>query len=174
MKRLLIILIEVMVTLVAINVSFSPEAAYPTETDGTLHESARDKFQKGMCYAAWGKYVYSSPYSDKSIESLARTGTTWISIITTWYQRDAQSPYIYPTEKTPADYSIKHAIRKAHELGLKVMLKPHIDLISQEDGQWRGNIFFYNENDWKIWFRDYKKFITRYARLAQDAGVDIL
>jgi hypothetical protein len=134
---------------------------------------ASREFQKGMCYAAWDKYKYASPYSDKALENLAKTGANWVSIVTTWYQKDAQTTSIYPTNDTPADKSIRHAIKKAKELGLKVMLKPHVDLIDTQDGAWRGEIFFYTEDGWREWFAEYRMFVTHYALLAEEEGVDI-
>ena len=46
-----------------------------------------------------------------------------------WYQADAFSKKIYTDpEKTTNDESLGHAINTMHALGMKVMLKPHVDL----------------------------------------------
>ncbi len=146
----------------------------PPQVGAYVPNDSGKKFQKGMCYVAWDKERYLSPYSDKALESLAATGADWISIVTTWYQRNLESARIEPTENTPSDESLVHAIKKAHELKLKVMLKPHVDLIETFDGAWRGDIFFYRKEDWDAWFSDYRKFISHYAALAEKTGVDIL
>ena len=72
------------------------------------------------------------------------------------------------------DRSVVHAINKAHEIGLKVMLKPHVDLINQSDTLWRADIGCNTESDWKKWFQAYRKFILRYAKMAERTGVEIL
>jgi len=131
------------------------------------------EFQKGMCYVAWEKDQYSTVASDKSLELLANTGATHVSIITTYYQNAYNSKFIFANEKTPTDKSIIHAIDKAHKLGLKVMLKPHLDLIDRADGLWRGDIGFQNPDDWQEWFSSYLKFILHYAKLAEKAHAEI-
>ncbi len=130
-------------------------------------------FQKGICYVTWQKHRYLSPHSDRALESLAKTGAGWVEIITTYYQDKFNSRKIFPAEKTPSDKSIIHVINKSHQLGLKAMLKPHIDLIDKSDGLWRGDIGFQNQKDWQEWFSQYLKFILHYARLAENTGVEL-
>ena len=130
-------------------------------------------FQKGMCYVTWEKERYSSPYSDQALEKLAQTGAEWVQIVTTHYQNKYNSKEIFPTEKTPSDASLMHAIKQAQALGMKVMLKPHIDLIDESDGLYRGDIGFQNEADWQEWFGEYLKFILHYAKIAEKTGVEL-
>ncbi len=141
--------------------------------DALSKSSFIPEFQKGMCYAAWQKNKYTSSFSDLSLKSLARTGTEWVSIITTWYQEDVSSTEIKRTEKTPSDSSLEHAVRQAHKLGMRVMLKPHVDLFNTKDGYWRVDIFCESDEDRVKWLRSYKKFILHYATLAQENGVEM-
>ncbi|MEA3489841.1 MAG: hypothetical protein U9R44_05850 [Candidatus Omnitrophota bacterium] len=129
---------------------------------------------KGMCYVAWDKDRFASSYSDKSLEKLANLGVEYISIIVTLYQEEHDSTEIKRTERTPSDRSIAHAIKTAHKLGLKVMLKPHLDLIDKYDGTYcRSDIGFADDKAWKKWFKEYKKFILHYARMAKRFDVEI-
>jgi len=130
-------------------------------------------FQKGICYASWEKDSYSSGYSDASLRALAETGAQWVEIVVTQYQKAYNSKRIFPTEKTASDASLAHAIAFSHSLGLKVMLKPHIDLIDTSAGLCRSDIGFQNPDDWQEWFSQYLKFILRYARLAQKSNVEL-
>lgn len=130
--------------------------------------------QKGVCYVSWDKEAFESEYSDSSLEKLAYLGVDYISLIVTQYQESTNSTEIKPTEQTSTDASIKHVIRKAHELGIRVMLKPHIDLIGKYDGTYcRSDIGFSNEADWQTWFKSYRKFILRYAKIAEKMNVEI-
>lgn len=138
-----------------------------------LAQGAEPFFQKGICYVSWEKERYCSIYSDKSLGMLAQTGAEWVAIVTTYYQDKFNSKEIFPMGKTPSDESLVHAIKQAHQLGLKVMLKPHLDLIRESDGLWRGDIGFQSESDWQEWFRQYLKFILHYARLAQETKVEL-
>jgi len=131
-------------------------------------------FQKGMCYVTWDKDQFSSPYSEKSLELLRDMGVEYVQVNTTQYQDTFNSTEIKATNRTPSDASVKHTIKTAHKLGLKTMLKPHIDLVNDENGSyWRADIGFYNNEDWATWFKEYKEFIVHYAKIAERNKVEI-
>jgi len=131
-----------------------------------LAQPAQQK-QNGMSYAAWWPGEYSKPYADHSLANLANTGATWISLIVTQYQDSVYTTDIYAAPGTPTDADLVHAIAQAHRYGLKVMLKPHVDL-ANDPSHWRGQIGeYYSESDWAHWFSSYQKFINHYAELAQ-------
>lgn len=136
----------------------------------------RAAFQKGMSFAAWWSGQYTDPGADLSLEALADTGATWISLIVTAYQDTPTSTTIDRTSvSTPTDAELIHVITLAHSLGLKVMLKPHLDLRNeQENDWWRGDIGpgFTSEPQWAAWFASYRDFIEHYARLAETYGAD--
>ncbi len=129
--------------------------------------------QKGMSYATWSAGAYSLPDSDVSLENLAETGADWIALIVTCYQADLASLRIAANETTPTDAGLIHVIRQAHDLGLRVMLKPHLDL-SRDIWHWRGEIGreYTTEAQWAEWFTSYRTFIEHYAALAEDHGAD--
>lgn len=131
-------------------------------------------FQKGMCYTTWNKTAYGTAESDKSLEKLRGLGVEWVAILTTWYQDNCFSTEIFPIGKTPSDESVKRAIEKAHSLGMKVMLKPHLDLLNTAEGGWRGEIACAREGDWQIWFESYKNFMLHYAKIAEEMDVEML
>lgn len=126
------------------------------------------QFRKGMTYAAWWHDTYATEGSDRSLEALAETGTNWVALIVTWYQNTYLDTSMIPDpSKTPTDDSVTHAIEIIHRLGMKVMLKPHIDLF---DEHWRGEI---EPKDVKAWFESYRTFIVHYAELAQAHHVEM-
>lgn len=129
--------------------------------------------QKGMSYSAWWRGLYSHPDSDLSLKNIAATGVNWISLVVTCYQETISSTEIFPTVQTATDEDLIHAIDKAHDLGLRVMLKPHLDLRS-DPSRWRGQIgtAFLSEAQWAAWFSSYRKFIEHYALLAQATGAE--
>lgn len=142
-----------------------------TETGNRLSR----KLQKGISYAAWSWGLYSLPQSDISLAHLADTGANWIALIVTCYQDNIGSTAIYATEQTPTDMDLIHALNRAHSLGLKVMLKPHLDLW-RDPSHWRGEIGldFGGEKIWKEWFSSYRGFIEHYAALAEQNKADQL
>ncbi|MFH1784756.1 MAG: hypothetical protein ABH868_07725 [bacterium] len=100
--------------------------------------------------------------SDESLENMSFTGANYVALIVTQYMsgQTTSSVYSKPT-RTPTDVAIAHAIDKAHELGMNVMMKMHIDV---EDGTWRGDI---TPSDTNAWFNSYNTAIVHYAQIAQ-------
>jgi hypothetical protein len=129
--------------------------------------------QRGISYACWGRGLYSLPDSDLSLAHLSETGANWISLIVTCYQDNLESTRIFAAESTPTDEDLIHALGQAHALGLKVMLKPHLDL-ANDPSHWRGQIgqAYATEAEWSAWFASYRDFIEHYADLAATHGAD--
>jgi len=138
------------------------------------YQQETTKFQKGMGYVTWSKDGYLTDYSDKSLAALRKIGVNWVSVVVTWYQADAWSTDIHRSENTPSDESLIHVIRKAHELGMKVMLKMHLDIIDKSDGSWRGEIGFRKEDAWAEWFRGYNRYIMHYVSMAEKEKVEMV
>ncbi|MEM7127381.1 MAG: hypothetical protein AAF702_13695 [Chloroflexota bacterium] len=143
-----------------------------------VYQSAMDvagqqpSYQQGIGYATYFNGLYSSTESDQTIENIADTGAEWVNILVTQYQFDLNSTNIYPTSKTPTDADLIHVIAKAKSVGLKVMLKPHVDIQSNE-AEWRGRIGQnFNSSQWSSWFSTYRNFIGHYAELAEEHGVE--
>src|SRR3989344_503227 len=141
----------------------------------SVNASIDNNFAKGMNYVSWWYNQYESLDSNLSIEELQNsTNSTWISILVTQYLDSLSTTIIHPiTTKTPTDKGLINAINKAHSLGLKVSLKPHID-VGYDSSTWRGYISYTNESDWKNWFSNYSQFIRHYAQIAQDNNVEML
>lgn len=128
--------------------------------------------QKGLSYFSWEAGQLSRPDADLALINLKSTGTNWISLIVTGMQDTITSTTIYTTTAIPTDADLIHAITRAHSLGLKVMLKPHLGL-TYDPTHWVGEIGQgFTEAQWAAWFSSYQAFITHYAQLAQDYGAD--
>lgn len=132
------------------------------------------EFQKGMCYVTWTKDRYASMGSDESLKALAKTGTKWVALVVNWYQDTCYTTSIFSTAKSPSDESVIHAIKTIHGLGMKVMLKPHLDVLDTSGGNWRGEIACIADPDWDKWFESYGEFISHYALIAQEHNVELL
>lgn len=61
-------------------------------------------------------------------------------------------------------------IEYAQNLGLKVMLKPHVWVVQQG---WAGDFDLDSEEKWKRWEKGYSEYIMTYAQLADSMNVEI-
>jgi len=124
---------------------------------------------KGMTINAWSSEAYNSSDFDISITNLANLRANWVTFTVFWFMEHYNDTEMYSRTDlyTASNSSLIHAIEKAHELNMKVALKPMIDIL---DGRWRGQIAPYN---WTLWFENYQKFINFYADLAQNCSVEL-
>ena len=129
--------------------------------------------QDGMSFTGWSHRAFEGKPAAKSLANLADIGAGWVAIVPTWYQARITSTDIHPLHKTPTYRGLVHAIRTAHELGLRVMLKPHLDLSMDPPydrpligTEWR------HPAEWDRWFASYGRFIFHFADIAQAEGVE--
>jgi hypothetical protein len=127
---------------------------------------------KGMNINAWSSDAYSSSDFGKSMKNLRNLGANWVSISVFEFMQTKNSNNISPISNTtwPATASfpsLRHAIKEAKSLGMKVSLRPIIDVL---DGTWRGKI---QPENWTKWFINYQAIIHKYAVLSQEENVNL-
>ena len=101
---------------------------------------------KGVAFAEWDldNYEFQSLAAmtvlDKQIKPL---GTSWVSLDFHCVQSDVNSTYIYCRTEggldPKLDDDLAYAIRAIHQRGMRVMLKPHLDL-EHDPSHWHGEI----------------------------------
>ena len=95
-------------------------------------------YQRGVSFACWEYYCLTGESAEGVLNEIASTGANGVSLTATWYQNTPNSSRIHKdSRKTIADDFLQETIDLAHQIGLKVMLKPHVDVL---DGTWRGHI----------------------------------
>lgn len=127
----------------------------------------RDKM-KGMSFVA-----PPNPFPKDPMESLQDLGADYIAVI----------PYAYFKKNEPTIQSFSSGgwwgergegvcktIEHAHERGIKVMLKPQL----WTRGQWIGDLNFKTDKEWKLFEKNYTKFMLRWATIADSMEVDML
>lgn len=130
------------------------------------------QFQQGIAFNGWWHDAYLQPEADLSLDRLTTTGADWVSLLVVQFQDNIDSTTIFANDFTASDASLAHAVADAQTRGLKVTLKPHLDLWADPD-QWRGEIGRnFTDSQWQTWFSNYQTFIYYYAELAESAGVE--
>jgi len=162
-KVLLVLLLQVSLYLTAAGIFPWKEAHSSYPLAGTFPP------MKGMTLIAWGAENYSSPDFDQSISNLAGIKANWVTFTVFWFMEHYTDTEMHrrPDLYTSSDSSLIHAIQKAHSLGIKVVLKPMVDVV---DGTWRGSI---NPSNWTLWFQDYRNFVNYYASIAEANNVEL-
>lgn len=117
---------------------------------------------KGATMPSWSENeLYNS---GPALQQLAKAGANSVTFVAVWYAPNSASADMYRTGNTASDASLISAIQQAQSLGLKVILKPHLD---SQDGAWRAYI---NPSNPDLWFTNYAAMINHYADLGQQQG----
>ncbi|MGW6564846.1 glycoside hydrolase family 113 [Streptomyces sp. NPDC054975] len=128
--------------------------------------------QYGFALPAYSRDGYGdAPMIGGCLRHIADVGAGWVQITPTWFQAGSDADEIIRAPagaawQTPDDAGMREVIALAHERGLKVLLKPHVDL---PGGESRNHI---RPRDHATWFASYTAFITHYADMAARTGVE--
>ena len=134
-------------------------------------------FCKGFTYGFDGhRGDYQTEAAALSMDRLAALGGDWAALAFVILQDSYHATQIRPDYRfTVTDKDVTTAVRRLHERGLKVCMKP---MINCADGMWRAHITFpdrdYGRIDyWKEWFDSYTAFLCHYAEIAEDTGCEM-
>jgi hypothetical protein len=122
---------------------------------------------------------YGTPGSLWALQEVAGLGANWTSVTpyATMISRDDVQiiPYFeYAPEEL--EQRIRTTVRQAHELGLKVLLIPHI---YPWDWSWRGQLNpgggpQGTEEGWDSWFASYRQYLLHWADVAREEDVEMI
>lgn len=105
---------------------------------------------------------------ENSLDTMRATNANAGALVATWYTPMTTSNTIAPeSSRTPTDAEVQQAIQEIHKRNMIVLLKPHLDVLTDE---WRGTIAPSNLSQW---FTSYTQFITHYATMAQTHQVEM-
>ncbi|MFG1735226.1 glycoside hydrolase family 113 [Paenibacillus sp. 843] len=134
-----------------------------------------------VCGMTWGwtgvRGSWTGPEAAFSMERMAEMNVNWVAIALSAVQSTPQSTEIpFREEPTVTDDEVRWAIRKAKSMGLKVCLKP---VVNVGNGTWRAHITFFDEEvpgepSWAEWFHSYGEFIHHYAEIAEEEHCEML
>jgi len=122
--------------------------------------------QKAFSLTPWEDNSLKKIETNNSLIELKETGTEWVVLCFWYFQENRTSTVIEPDYNL---YSVNISdvisyIDIIHEQDMKVVLKPMLDL---RTGEWRAYIEPSDE-----WFKAYTEFITFWAEIAQNKGVE--
>lgn len=130
-------------------------------------------FARGMNLEPIGGYGGSldpDRLADTYRELLA-LGVDHVALIPSFFQeRLGTTELVWHGGRRRVEEVTRTAIRRAHEAGLRVLLKPHLWLADRSGGAWRGDILPSDEQ-WPAWRRAYRDAILSFARMAAEEQV---
>ncbi|MEO8285479.1 MAG: hypothetical protein ABI670_03470 [Chloroflexota bacterium] len=123
---------------------------------------------KGVNMIGYAPDPYKITNQHDAIASWKATGANAIAFAPRWFMDVPSSTAIVPDPSfgSPSDESLIAVIAEAHKQGLRVMLRPYLDV---KDGSWRGLI---TPSNAAAWFANYTAFIDHYLDLAKANNVE--
>ncbi|MBX3230419.1 MAG: hypothetical protein KIT84_03205 [Labilithrix sp.] len=116
---------------------------------------------------------YGSPAYGRTLDECRKMGARWIALTPFGRVSNLEGSGVDPTFEKPFRENredVRRAIRMARERGLRVMLVPHLWV---ESGDWRAKIDPPTEAGWEEWTRSYEAYVTAWAEVAEESGVDL-
>ncbi len=135
---------------------------------------------RGVCFAhSWergGELGYGSEASFEALSHLKKQGVDYVSITPFGFMDSLNSPEVLGVHNSSFRFSetdrrVSDVTAQAKQLGMRVMLKPHIWI---NRGKWRGEIVPKNgqETVWDSWWDSYREWIMHYAGLAEKLNTE--
>lgn len=120
-----------------------------------------------------------TPVTEGDLRPLVDLHVSWIAQNPFGWQERHDSPRVVVATEGhvlwgESDAGLEATALLARRSGIKTLLKPHLWLTDNEDGEWLGSIAMKDEQDWQRWFADYRAFMLHYARLAERTGMEAL
>ncbi|MEA2371032.1 MAG: hypothetical protein QOH12_1426 [Solirubrobacteraceae bacterium] len=138
----------------------------PARRVGPNRPALRSNWQAGVNLTGDAAADYLAPGSDNALQAARTDRSTSVEIVPTWYMdTPTASAVAADTARTATDSAVTHAVATAQALGLRVLLKPQIDVL---DGTYRGLIA---PVDRPAWFASYRAMLLHYATLARQLHI---
>ncbi len=138
--------------------AYSPIACLPVRAIGGLaaavllmgtnaassHGDTPRPTMDGVCYATWQQSdIMATRWSDERLAEVRDLGANWVALRVTWVQDAYNTTRIQPGFQTQSDEAYAHAVKRCHDLGMKVMVALIVDFKDPSRGgawRWRGQI----------------------------------
>jgi hypothetical protein len=114
------------------------------------------------------KVAWNSPAAKTSLLRMMALGANSVALIPFLKQSGPNSIDIQAASNV-TDAQLIAAVRTAHQLGLRVVVKPQI-LVK---GSWAGEISLKDHDRMHRWFENYSAHILKYAMLSEKLGVEV-
>ncbi len=124
---------------------------------------------QGVNYLQTTTVSLNSFASMQSLHKIKDNGADTVALIAFMQQDKPASSRIQPSNAVTDD-QLTQAIADAHDIGLRVILKPQILV----PGSWAGEVNPGTDAGWRQWFEHYQKLLLRYAQIAQRYKVEKL
>ena len=137
-----------------------------TQLDIELSEPIPGSKMNGLSFVAPPR-----PFPENPMPKVKAVGANWVAVIPYGYMRKGEAQVGFGQHdwqwwgETPD--GAEATIQLAQENGLNVLLKPQVYI----HNSWTGDVYFSDEEKWKVWEETNEKYILVFAEIAQKYNV---
>jgi hypothetical protein len=128
-------------------------------------------FHAGFAYSRIGGN-YDSDISSHELKKMRAAGAGAVQFLAYAYVNRLNAPEIR-MEQEHSDRILSGGVARARALGLRAMLKLHTWGPGFHEGKFPADIAMNGSDAWRAFMANYRLYALRYARLAEDTGVDV-
>jgi hypothetical protein len=132
-------------------------------------EPLREQRFDGFNVIASPDHPFGSASAKLALANAKGLGANTIAVVPFFWQANPASPDLVRGEGMPDD-ELRAAIRDAHELGLAVVVKPHVWV----PRSWAGDVVMNSDANWRQWFANYRSELDRIAHIAEEERAEAL
>lgn len=113
------------------------------------------------------------PVEADEMKPVQQLNANWVTLMPFAFGRSDGPELRFNNERQwwgEREAGISETINHAHQLGLKVLIKPHVWL---RGAGWPGEFTLESEEQWKQWEKNYRSYIISYAKLSESLGVEM-
>jgi hypothetical protein len=117
---------------------------------------------------------YGSIRGREALAEAKRMGATWVALTPfgrVWDLSGSGVDLTFEVDVADNTERVLSAIRDAHELGLRVLVVPHLWV---EDGGWRALIDPGSTEGWETWAASYRRFVLHWADVAARGRAEMM
>jgi hypothetical protein len=132
-------------------------------------DAAVADWQKGVSIVSRWSTDFESESFKQSVRNAKSMGANYVTLIIPYMQDNYQSSNIYATGNTPSDATLGTAIDYIQSQGMKVALKPHLEV--SWSGGWRALI---ESSDRNAWYASYSAMLNRLGDVGSRHGAEMI
>ncbi|HEY9480971.1 MAG TPA: hypothetical protein VIR98_01930 [Candidatus Paceibacterota bacterium] len=142
-------------------------ASYAPVLSPVAHANAASWKQGVSIVPRWAEDFASDSFKE-AVRAAQSDGVDYIALIIPYLQSDYGSSSIGPRWDTPSDATLNSAIDFIHGLGMKVVLKPHLEV---GNGGWRALI---DAHDRDTWYANYSTMLNHLGDIGAQKNVEMI
>ncbi|AFK01599.1 hypothetical protein Emtol_0445 [Emticicia oligotrophica DSM 17448] len=128
---------------------------------------------KGVCFVAPPREIDANEF-----DKVKEVNATWVALTPYGFTRGGNPEFKYNKSSDghwwgESPKGVSECAKMAHEKGLKIMLKPHAWIQSNQGSTFTGDLDFKTDEEWKTFEKTFGEYLIDYAKVADSCKIEV-